>query len=124
MRKRKAPPGAMIKDAPFALPVAGLYIVRVGVTTFRTIRLPTWPLSCSRQSQVSEPGAAPGQIAKVPAASGASGSRDCAKRRTAAAKIRTFLIGLPYYSSQRAPGGESDPRFRSERLRSKRKNGA
>jgi len=53
--------GAMITAAPFAFSAAGLYMVRVGMTTLRTIRLPVCPLSCSRRVDDSEPGATPGR---------------------------------------------------------------
>src|SRR5436305_4880760 len=93
MRKRNAPPGAMITDAPFALPAAGLYRVRVGVTTLRTMRLPPRLSVCSCHFQVSEPGAAPDQIAKTPAASELSGWPGCATEdATAAAMNRTVLV--------------------------------
>src|SRR5947208_16275067 len=84
----------MITEAPFAAPGLGLYIVREGVTTLRTMRERGAPVTCSRHVQLSEPGASPGQMAKAPAASGVSGSGDCANRRVAAARTSRSLIGL------------------------------
>src|SRR5690349_1634626 len=82
----------MITDVPFGF--AGLYIVIVGLTTFRAMRLPLLPAVCSCHVHDSEPGAAPGQIAKTPAASGVSGAGIWAKRRMAAARSSSFLIAL------------------------------
>src|SRR5947208_16040020 len=84
----------MITEAPFAAPGLGLYIVREGVTTLRAIREGGAPVTCSRHVQLSEPGAAPGQMANAPAASGVSGSGDCANRLVAAARTSRSLIGV------------------------------
>src|SRR3954451_4415233 len=93
----------MMTAAPFAAPGLGLYVVSEGVTTLRTIREGGAPVTCSRHVQLSEPGAAPGQMANAPAASGVSSSGDCANRRAAAARTSRSLIGLhPTPNRQRA----------------------
>src|SRR3954466_2988391 len=84
----------MITEVPFAAPGLGVYMVREGVTTLRAIREGGAPVTCSRHVQLSDPGAAPGQMANAPAASGVSGSGDCANRLVAAARTSRSLIGV------------------------------
>src|SRR4051812_49049776 len=104
----------MITDAPFALPASGLYMVRVGVTTLRTIRSPPLRLlDCSCQVQLSEPAATPGQMAKTPAASGVSGWGVCPKRPAAVARMIRIRIGLPYYSGHFRVGKQGCRRQRN-----------
>ena len=50
----------MITDVPFGF--AGLYIVSVGVTTLRVMRLPLLPVVCSCHVHDSEPGASPEHV--------------------------------------------------------------
>src|SRR5258708_3250391 len=73
MRKLNAPPGATISAVPFAVPVAGLNIVTVGIATFLAIRTltPGTSIVCSCQVHFSDPGGTPepDQIANIPAAS-------------------------------------------------------
>src|SRR4051812_16217403 len=95
----------MITDAPFAFPAAGLYIVSVGVTTLRTIRLPPRFSVCSRQVQFSDPGGVPGQMGRTPAASEVSGSGAWPRRQLEVTRRRSIRIRTLYYVSLRRSDG-------------------
>src|SRR4051812_14338750 len=111
MRNRKAPPGAMITDVPFAFAAGGRYMVSVGVTTFRTILFPPRRSDCSCQVQFSEPGGVPGQMGKTPVASELRGSGFCAKTDAAARMTKKIRI-RPIYNLAAAIGTMAFRRLR------------
>ncbi len=60
-KARKAPPGQITTEVPFALPGSGLNIVKVGLLTLYTARVfhPFWLFSASDQSHPSDPAGVP-----------------------------------------------------------------